>query len=124
MKASIAFFEIPVLDFDRAIKFYETVLNVNLTAMDCGHDKMALFPAENGVCPGAISWAKDKRFLPSENGTMVSFNIENIERAISLIEKFGGKILISKTKIEGEESGYFSIFLDCEGNRVGLYSDK
>jgi len=124
MKSLVAFIKIPALDFNRAIKFYETVLNVKLTAMDCGDEKMAFFPKENGICPGAISWAENNKFLPSENGTMVSLNVDNMEKATGSIEKLGGKILTPQSKIEAEGRGYFSVFLDCEGNRVGLYSDK
>lgn len=124
MKTLVAFFEIPAVDFNRAIRFYEAILNVKLTVMDCGHEKMAFFPEENGLCPGAISWAAENSFLPSENGVLVSLNVESMEKASNSIKKLGGKILIPKTKIEAEGRGYFSVFIDCEGNRVGLYSDK
>jgi len=124
MKTIVAFFEIPAVDFNRAIKFYETILNVKLASVDCGHEKMAFFPEENGLCPGAISWAAGNSFLPSKDGVLVSLNIESIEKASETISKLGGKILIPKTKIEAEGRGYFSVFIDCEGNRVGLYSDN
>jgi|AGTN01.1.fsa_nt_gi Predicted enzyme related to lactoylglutathione lyase len=124
MKTLVAFFEIPAVDFNRAIQFYETILNAKLTAMDYGHEKMAFFPKEYGLCIGAISWAADNSFLPSENGVLVSLNVESIEKATQSISTLGGKILIPKTKIEAEGRGYFSVFIDCEGNRVGLYSDK
>jgi predicted enzyme related to lactoylglutathione lyase len=124
MKTLVAFFEIPAVDFNRAIKFYETILNVKLASVDCGHEKMAFFPEENGFCPGAISWAADNSFLPSKDGVLVSLNVDSIEKASETISKLGGKILISKTKIEADGRGYFSVFLDSEGNRVGLYSDR
>lgn len=124
MKTLVAFFEIPATDFDRAIRFYETVLKVQLTVMDCGHEKMAFFPEEDGLCPGAISWSSAFSFQPSEQGVLLSLNVENMEASLSSIEKGGGRILISKTKIEAENRGYFAVFVDCEGNRVGLYSAK
>ena len=123
MKTLVAFFEIPAVDFNRAIIFYETILNVKLASVDCGQEKMAFFPEENGLCPGAISWAAGNSFLPSKDGVLVSLSVESIEKATESISKLGGKILISKTKIEAEGRGYFSVFIDCEGNRVGLYSD-
>jgi predicted enzyme related to lactoylglutathione lyase len=123
MKTIVAFFEIPAVDFDRATKFYETLFGVELTTLDCGHEKMAFFPDENGICPGAVSWAEKNSFLPSENGVLVSLNVENMEQSIATIEKNGGRILIPKTKIEADNRGYFAVFIDCEGNRVGLYSE-
>ncbi len=106
MKKLVSFFEIPAADFSRAVKFYEAVLNLKLNVLDCGTEKMAFFPEEEEVTPGAISWAAD--FLPSKNGVLVSLNVEDME----------------ETKIESDCRGYFAMFSDSEGNTLGLYSDK
>lgn len=47
-----------------------------------------------------------------------------MEETLFRIENNAGEIITSKTKIETEGMGYFSIFIDVEGNRVGLYSIK
>ncbi len=122
IKNLVAFFEIPALDFGRAVKFYEEVLRLKLAVMECESEKMAFFPAEAGKYPGAISWAAG--FEPSENGTLVSLHVEDMETTLAAVGRQGGKILQPKTKIEAEGMGYFSTFLDCEGNRIGLYSDN
>lgn len=122
MKRLVAFFEIPASDFNRAVKFYETVLDMNLDAMDWGHEKMAFFPQESGKCPGAISYAAD--FNPSKDGTLVSLTVESMEDALAKIIQNGGAVVIPKTKIEAEGMGYFATFIDSEGNRMGLYSDN
>lgn len=122
MKKLIEFFEIPAADFDRAVKFYESVLGLKLNAIDCGYEKMAFFPEESGKYPGAISYASD--FKPSDNGVLISLSVENMETTLSNIQKNGGRVVRSKTKIEAEGRGYFSVFIDSEGNKVGLYSDK
>jgi len=123
MKNLVAFFEIPATNFERAVKFYETVLNIQLDGLcDCGTEKMAFFPEEGGQCPGAISWAADLH--PSKDGVLIHLQVENLEAAIAAIEKAGGKIIRPKTKIEAEGRGYFALFIDSERNRVGIYSDK
>ncbi len=122
MKRLVAFFEIPASDFKRAVKFYETVLDMNLDAMDWEHEKMAFFPQESGKCPGAISYAAD--FNPSKDGTLVSLTVESMEDALAKIIQNGGAVVIPKTKIEAEGMGYFATFIDSEGNRMGLYSDN
>lgn len=122
MKRLVAFFEIPASDFNRAVKFYETVLDMNLDAMDWEHEKMAFFPQESGKCPGAISYAAD--FNPSKDGTLVSLTVESMEDALAKIIQNGGAVVIPKTKIEAEGMGYFATFIDSEGNRMGLYSDN
>ena len=120
MSKFISFFEIPAADFNRAIDFYQTVFNITLPVMDCDTEKMAFFN-EGEKCVGAISWAKD--FLPSLNGVLIHFNCDDLEKTLSVIQSKGGIVVIPKTKIEAEDRGYFAVFTDSEGNRIGLYQD-
>jgi len=124
MKRLVTFFEIPAIDFNRAKKFYETVFNVKMESFDCENEKMAFFPEEEGQCPGAISWSSDISFLPSKDGVLISLSVDDMNSALEVITKNGGEIIIPKKKIEANGRGYFSIFIDCEGNRIGLYSDN
>ena len=121
MKKLIAFFEIPAADFPRAIDFYETVLNMKLPTCECEEEKMAFF-TEGDEFVGAVSYASD--FLPSEKGVLIHFNVDEIEPTLETILKKGGKVVIPRTKIEAEGRGYFAVFVDTEGNRVGIYADK
>lgn len=119
MKKLISWVEIPAVDFERAIRFYSAVLKVDLQIVDCGHEKMACFPTGEG----AISFAPG--FKPSENGTLVSLNTANdLDGAIERVKANKGTIVLPKTKIEAEDKGYFALFIDSEGNKVGLYGDE
>jgi len=119
MRKLISWVEIPAKDFERAVNFYRSVLNIELQIIDCGQEKMACFP--NGE--GAISFAAD--FNPGKNGALVSFNMENdLDGALKRIVENKGSILQSKTKIQAEGRGYFALFIDSEGNKVGLYGDE
>lgn len=122
MKRLVSFFEIPAVDFNRAIKFYESLFGVKLEVMDCETEKMAFFPEEDGLCPGAISYADSFKPLTG-GGVLVSLNVENLDAAIESIKANGGTIVIPKTKIEADNRGYFCTFDDSEGNRLGLYGD-
>jgi predicted enzyme related to lactoylglutathione lyase len=115
----ISWVEIPATDFERAVNFYSSVLKTDLQTIDCGDEKMACFPGGEG----AVSFAPG--FKPGKDGLLVSFNAEkDIEGAIERIEENGGTIVQQKTKIEAEGRGYFALFIDSEGNRVGLYGDE
>lgn len=122
MKSFISFFEIPATNFERAVKFYENVFGITLSVFDCGYEKMAFFPQENGKNIGAISWAED--FRPSSDGVLISLSCGEINYTACCIEKNGGKIIIPKTQIEADKAGYFATFTDSEGNRIGLWSEK
>ena len=118
MKQLISWVEIPAENMERAMQFYNALLGMDLKLIDCGEEKMACFPGGEG----AISLAPG--FKPSVDGVLVSLNMaDKLDDALVTIEKEGGSILTPKTKIEAEGRGYFAIFKDSEGNRVGLYGD-
>ena len=118
MKKLIRWVEIPATDFERAVKFYNQVFKLNLKPLDFGSEKMACLPNDEG----AISLSKG--FKPSENGVLVSLETENkLDEILLQIKNAGGKIIKPKTKIEAEGRDYFALFLDTEGNRMGLYGE-
>lgn len=119
MEKLVSWVEIPAADFKRAIRFYSTVFGLELQVFEHGAEKMACFPSGEG----AISFAPG--FNPSKDGILVSLNTgTDLDGTIRRIEENGGKIVQPKTKIEVENRGYFALFIDSEGNRVGLYGDK
>lgn len=118
MKKLISWVEIPTNDFDRAVRFYNEVLQMNLKPEDFGTEKMACFPSGEG----AVIYAPG--YTPSSQGVIVSLNVpDTIEATLERATANGGKVLMPKTKIEVEGRGYFAVFSDCEGNRLGLYQD-
>ena len=70
--------------------------------------------------PGALVKSKDN--TPCTDGTIIYFYCEDINNEIARVEKAGGKVLFPKTSIG--EFGFVSQFIDTEGNRIGVYSDK
>jgi uncharacterized protein len=116
MKKLVTWVDIPAVDFRRAVDFYQHVLHTELEIFECDEEKMACFPTGEG----AISVAPN--FKPSENGPIVNFDCENdLDGAIGRVVDMGGKIVHPKTKIEVEGRGWFALFHDTEGNRLGLY---
>lgn len=123
MKQLISFFEIPCTDFQRAVKFYKDILGLQMAVFDEESEKMACFPESEYNVGGAISFSKELK--PSSDGVLISFYAGNdLNEVLAKAEKFGGKIIKSKTKIEAEGKGYFAMISDSEGNTVGLYSDN
>ena len=114
MKKLIAFFEIPASDFHRAVDFYETVLGMQLPTCF----------TEEGETVGAISYASNFDFLPSTHGVLIHFNCEDIEQTLEKVLLKGGKVVIPRTKIEADGKGWFAVFTDSEGNRIGIYAEK
>lgn len=119
MSNFIKFFEIPAIDVSRAVNFYQTVFNLAINVHEFGHETMAMFP--NNI--GSISKAED--FKPCENGVLITFDGgSDLKKRLQLVVECGGAIIIDKTKIDAEHTGYFAVVKDTEGNRIGLYSDN
>ena len=124
----VSWFEIPVVNMDRAVAFYNEVFQIQIAVHDMGELVMGWFPfAEDSESKGASgSLVYNKEFYkPSAEGTLVYFTSRkgDINNEIGRIENAGGTILQAKTQIS-EDHGYYALFLDTEGNRVALHSKK
>ncbi len=120
MAHALNWFEIPVTDIERAMKFYNTVFDVELQKMDLDYTTMAMFPADKGEVSGAI--VKGQGYEPSMTGSLVYLKGgDDLAVPLAKVEAAGGKILFGKTDI-GSGFGFFAIFSDTEGNKVGLHS--
>jgi len=119
---SVGWFDINVSNLDRAKKFYETVFNIQLFDLPIEWGKQSLFPfnQESPNISGALVEKID--MIPNSSNTVVYFESEDCVSEEKRIEKAGGKIV--KPKMHIGEFGYVSIFIDSEGNTIGLHSRK
>lgn len=119
----IVWFEIYVDDMERASKFYETVLGTKLkvlmsptgeeTEMKCFSGAMDTYGAT-----GAL--VKMEGMKARENSTVVYFGSKDCTTEEQRIEKAGGQILNFKMSIGNH--GFITLFMDTEGNTIGLHS--
>ncbi len=123
VKTHIAnWFEIPVKDLDRAVKFYEKVFDVKLSREDMGSLKMALFPFTQNAPGAAGTLVQGESYEPSHAGSVVYFTVEDILETLRRINANGGKTLMPKTAIG--QYGFIAQYEDTEGNRLALHSMK
>ena len=116
----VCWFEIPVSDMARAVKFYEAVFGGKLAPpTQMGQHLFAFFPMEKEAYGAAGTLVKGEDYTPSHQGTMVYFGAKEIDATIKKIEKADGKMLFPRTNIG--QYGFFAIFEDTEGNRVALH---
>jgi predicted enzyme related to lactoylglutathione lyase len=118
----VNWFEIPVDDLDRAKKFYETVLGIELTLNEMGPLQMAWFPMTEGL-PGATgSLVKGEGYTPSTAGSLVYFTVKDLDETLGRVSAAGGRVLFPKMSIG--DYGFIAHFQDSEGNRVALHAEK
>lgn len=122
MTHSISWFEIPTSDLDRAQKFYETILGVELVPMDMPGFSMRMFPVpDQTFISGALTYAPDF-YQPQTNGTLVYLNANpDVQLVLDRVEAAGGKIIVPKTEIS-PDIGFMAVIHDSEGNRVAFHS--
>ena len=120
MNSFISIFEIPATDISRAINFYKEILGVKIERLDFLEMEMGLFPYKNQTVTGVIM--KGEGYEPSASGVTIYLNGgDNLQTILDKVQVHGGKIIISKTP-HADARGYFAIFHDSEGNKIGLHS--
>ena len=120
MNNFVSLFEIPATDISRAIQFYQTILDISIEQMEIPGMEMGVFPYENQMVTGVIMKGED--YKPTANGVTIYLNGgDNLQTILDKVEKNGGKILVPKTP-HADENGFFALFLDTEGNKLGLNS--
>ncbi len=120
MNSFISLFEIPATDITRAIDFYQAILGINIDKMEMPGMEMGIFPYEEQIVTGVIM--KGEGYNPSADGITIYLNGgDNLQTILDKVEENGGKIIVPKTA-HADESGFFALFLDTEGNKLGLNS--
>ena len=115
----IYWFEIPAANFDRAVQFYSTILEVELETNSMNGYSMAFFPSGDTV-GGAIIYGEGS--VPCDKGPLLYLNGgDDLNRILDKVEAAGGRVLMSKQMIN-PTTGYFALFIDSEGNRLALHS--
>ena len=115
-----AIFEIPATDLTRAVGFYSAILDVSIEVMEMEDIKLGLFPYDEQSTVGVIM--QGEGCVPSSSGVTLYLNAgDDLQLVLSRIEPNGGKVVLDKTP-HADKSGFFALFLDSEGNRLGLHS--
>lgn len=118
----INWFEIPVVDFSRAKKFYESIMEIEMEEVEMGGNKMGFFPYEQGS--GKVSGAivKGEGYNPSSHGPLLYLNGgDDLNTILNRVAGANGKVVAPKFEI-GPEIGFMAIFTDTENNRLALHS--
>lgn len=126
--SALHWFEIPVVDIQRAVAFYERVLGVSIQVIDMTAQMgsmIGMLPNRGGV-GGALVQNSQHGYVPSQAGTLVYLIVDgDLSQVVARIEPAGGQVLLPKTALgEGAGGGYTAWMADSEGNRVGLFSEQ
>ena len=117
---ALAWFEVPVEDFERAKLFYRRIFDHEIPEHQWGANRMGLLPFEKGGVGGAI--VQGPGYVPTRSGVFIYLNGGgDLNTVLGRVVDAGGQVVREKT-LFAPEVGYFALFLDSEGNELGLHS--
>lgn len=121
LKDFVSWFEIPSIDFQRAVDFYNHLYDIKMEISSSKDYIMAFFPTEGGIGGAIVSGPGS---TPNSNGPLLYLNAGgDLQNMLDKVEQAGGRIIMPKTLIS-DEDGYYAIFIDCEGNRLAFHSNN
>lgn len=118
---TINWFELYASDFDRAVTFYETILEDKLERVEAPESKMGIFPYDAKTGVGGSVTKMEGCGSPGPGGTVVYLNVEgDLDAVVARVPQAGGKVVRPRFAIPPH--GFIAIIEDSEGNMVGLHS--
>jgi predicted enzyme related to lactoylglutathione lyase len=122
MSGRVVHFEIPADDVERAQAFYRDAFGWTINPMpQMNYTIVGTAPSdENGMptAAGAINGGMLARQGPITS-PVITIEVDDVEQALSQIEKLGGKTAIGKQAVG--DMGFAAYFTDPDGNVVGLW---
>ncbi|PJF44690.1 MAG: hypothetical protein CUN55_02620 [Phototrophicales bacterium] len=121
MASFVNWFEIPVLDLERAVQFYNAIFDIKMQQIP--ETQMYMFPTDDPQNDVSGALVKGEGYRPlSEGGAVIYLNASGkLDEVLARVEEAGGKIALPRTDIS--PFGFMAFIIDSEGNRVGLHSD-
>ncbi|WP_020472843.1 VOC family protein [Zavarzinella formosa] len=116
---TICWADIPVVDLDRAIRFYSAVLGKDVVKQSGPGFEFGLLPHSDDNVAGCLAKMEDNK--PSETGPLVYLSVDGrLDAAITAARDNGGRIMKERHPIGPH--GHRAVILDTEGNRIALHS--
>lgn len=118
MSEVLTWFEIPSTDFERAVRFYNTVLGTTLKVGEFMGVPHGFFADATGDSRGAVISRGDT--TPGSAGPLVYILLaDEIGTVLGRVEAAGGSIVQGETSLGPQ--GYMAVILDSEGNKIALH---
>lgn len=118
---ALNWFEIPTTNINRARKFYETILGIQMIEAEDPNMKLIMFPFEPGSGKLSGGIVQEEKMKTSMDGTTVYLNGNpDMTPILKRVGAAGGKVLVNKLSIGNH--GNIAYIQDTEGNKVGIHS--
>lgn len=120
MSHQFVWVDIPVVDLDRAMRFYGAVLGAPVTRSGGPGFSFGLLPEAQTAVSGCL-YVPNEGNAPSRTGPLVYLNASGrLDAAVSAVLAHGGQVLQPIHAIGPH--GFRAVVLDSEGNRIALHA--
>ena len=116
----VGWFEIYVQDMERAKRFYQAMLQTELSLLSKASPEMWAFPGDMTSYGTPGSLVRMEGCPSGGNSTLVYFSCADCAVEAARIPAAGGKLC--KEKFSIGEYGFIALAFDTEGNMFGLHS--
>jgi uncharacterized protein len=117
-QGDVCHMEYPTTDLRASRTFYSAVFGWRFRDTP-GLEDYALFTTPGGQ-QGGLTGGRNAE-APTDKGPIAHIEVGDIDATLARINKAGGRTLAPKTKIS-DQFGFYALFLDNVGNRLGLWS--
>lgn len=122
MKNIVSIVEIPTSDFSRAVTFYQSILEISIEEVYMDGTQMGVLPNNRETVNVVL--VKGNDYKPTTDGAVLYLNAgSDLQSMLDRVEKNGGQVILEKTEIS-PEMGFYALFMDTEGNKLGLHSSN
>lgn len=120
MANRVVWVDIPVMNLERAVRFYSAVIGQPVTTQSAPGFSFALFPHQGNEVGGCLVPVGDGNG-PSEHGPLVYLNVEGrMKQAVEAAGANGGRVVEPAHSIGPH--GFRAVVIDSEGNRIALHA--
>lgn len=113
--------ELPVADLEKAVAFYRTVTQGEITITEDGPNPMAVFQVKDSAAGIALSIYPG---TPPERGTGPTLHLAakgKLEEVMQRVRDAGGEVVSDPIPLP---AGRFFYAIDLDGNSVGFFEGK
>lgn len=120
MADRICHVNIPSLDLTESMEFYGTLFGWTFIP---NTERYLLFNDGDHGLGGGFSL---DRAVSADAGAVLFIQVDRLESKLAMLAQLGGQVVLGRSPIGQQSSGFgwYAIFADPHGNRVGLYTEN
>jgi uncharacterized protein len=116
--------EIAVTDMNRAMAFYQDNFALTFKQETINDMEMAIVETTTRG-DASVALLKHEMMVPSRDGSTVYLHLTaTLQNKVTELERANVEMVLPAMPIKDGECGYIAIFIDSEGNKIGLWSQN